>query len=56
MTDNAAQKKGAFKALNVRAKPKPGRGANDPDAVCEALKESWEDLQNQIDEMDETDQ
>ena len=46
----------AFGKLKVKAKAKSGRGSVDASAVIDAVKETWEPLQNALKEMEEADQ
>ena len=57
MTDaeGGGKKKTPFRALQVRAKPKPGRGnTSDPNVVCDALYEAWDELRTAIEALPET--
>ncbi len=40
-----------FGALKVKAKAKSGRGSLDASAICDAVKDSWDDLQAAINGM-----
>ena len=50
------RKRGPFKSMKVKPKAKPGRGALDAGVIFDVLKESWDELQDALEEIGEEEQ
>ena len=50
MTD-AKQAHKFSRSFNIQIKIKTKRGAVDPEAVCSALRDNWDDFQTQLNEL-----